>query len=113
MMPPDNRAHALDYLECLIEHDLDRPERHLLVDAGLVEAAFPASGELDSRPAGTLGVTRGEFMSLAAAFAGNRPVGGESTSAQAQRHFSTEGKQIDVAAWRFDTKHEYHFHRIK
>ena len=57
--------------------------RHELLTSDLVAAAWPATGEQDDR-ATSLGVTVGEFGSLAAAVAGNRPIGGETTLAGLQ-----------------------------
>lgn len=52
---------------------------HELFVDDLVKDGWPATGDQDDRPTSIAGVTFGEFASLAAAHAGNRPIGGETT----------------------------------
>lgn len=82
---------------------------HELFAADVVQAGWPATGECDDRPTGILGVSVGEFASLAAAYAGNRPIGGQTT---------LDGFRASLGSDEFEVKYRaeqsaYEVHRIR
>lgn len=81
---------------------------HELFVADLVRDGWPATGDQDDRLTSIAGVTFGEFASLAAAYAGNRPIGGETSLESMQASLGDE----------FEVKHRpeqcaFEVHRVR
>ena len=78
---------------------------HQLFDTRMVSAAWPATGEKDNRPTSILGVTVGEFKSLALAHGGLRPDPGFTSIECLQANL---GKQYVVTERQQDLQIEVH-----
>lgn len=104
---------AQDYVFHRAAHYLQTVDRHILFGRRPMEDAWPPTGELDHRPAGRLGVSRGELSSLALAFGGNRPDPGLTTAQRAERALKARWSGRDFKVYERPEINSYEIHRIK
>lgn len=89
---------------------MTEPGMHQLFTRDICEAGWPGTGDHDHRPCGILGVTVGEFSSLALAFDGHKPHPGASTQARME-HALNAGK-ARFRVHRRDGDDAYEVHRV-
>lgn len=112
-MSGDDEERAQRYVLDHGRHSLYAVGRHQMFHQRVFEQAWPPTGEQDCRPVGSLGMSRGEFYSLALAVGGLRPDPGLTTAERAARAFNDnpDGQEFRVCFWPQECSYEVH--RIK
>jgi hypothetical protein len=112
-MSRDDEERAQQYVLARGRHSLYAADRHQMFHQGVFEQAWPPTGEQDYRPAGRLGVNRGELSSLALAFGGNRPDPGQTTAERAARAFNDNPDKREFRVYFRPYECAYEVHRTK
>lgn len=112
-MSRDDEERAQRYVLDHGRRSLYAADRHQMFHPSVFEQAWPPTGEQDYRPAGSLGMSRGDFTALALAFGGLRPDPGLTTAERAQRAFNDNPDKREFRVYFRPYECAYEVHRIK